>query len=612
MMTFTMVLGSNVTESAYMNDVDAKDVNSVNDDVDANSVSDVNGQLKSTVDSASSYENGLQHRQANNNMSLDAVDTCSPQNRRTSGRIRTAPQFYKSDPIPVKKDYKKLKKRQEQLRAKRIAEGKIVKPLPNKSDSKKNSSKKKSKDGKKEPFIISLKLARKSEPPPVFVKIETSQSTEMLWEKLALRDFLIRFDKYVKLPTRHGGTINDPSIEWNEYICKAIIVGLLKIVLNDGTERVEHGRHYLAEIEKTPAESSKLWIFLAEFLAHSELIERERALKGNDATLWTVDTSSISPNYPDSDVAKVRLVTRLMFLAAASETLRIAIQDDSDSVRQLQQESSEKLKELKATWDAQSTKLNELMGKQTDRQRQQSKDKLEASKHYFQTHTRQIEQHVYQQRRKCSVRTSALGTDVFQNRYWHFQQKSVEWPAWGSWIICEVGPGMNHPVAEIPKRLRKKKENDEKDVKGVKGLEKDIDMKNVEKNVEKSVEKDVEKDMKGVNCKGELENGIAKLKSSQINLAKKELVTAGEPEPIKKELDGPVESNAQKTKKGTAQVAERPLVPPHPNLESALYYVAGKENIQQLAKWINSQYPVSEKPPVWVKYLETYASYIDE
>lgn len=133
--------------------------------------------------------------------------------RRTSGRKRTTPNFYKSEPLPVKKDYKRLKKKADQQRAKKIASGKVVKePSKNISKGKNVKVKKDNKDkekkdkkgsksqkdrkgdvkkGKKDPFIISLKLARKREAAPSFVKLETG-SKELLWIKLSLRDFLIR------------------------------------------------------------------------------------------------------------------------------------------------------------------------------------------------------------------------------------------------------------------------------------------------------------------------------------------------------------------------------------------------------------------------------------
>jgi hypothetical protein len=90
-------------------------------------------------------------------------------------------------------------------------------------------------------------------------------------------------------------------------------------------------------------------------------------------------------------------------------------------------------------------------------------------------------------------------------------------------------------------------------------------------------------------------------------------------EPAVKYENGGDESKKPK-KTPTKRISSKPasklvpsaVQPPHPNLQSNLFFVAGKENIVQLAKWINCQYPVSQKTPAWVKYLETYAAILDE
>lgn len=341
---------------------------------------------------------------------------------------------------------------------------------------------------------------------------------------------------------------------------------------------------------------------MAEFLAHTELIEQERALKGGDFLLEEMDLSYMKPIYPTTDLAKVQAVTKLMFQAVSSETVRITIQEDTDSLKHAQHNANNKLKELKATWESQTSKLTQLMQKQTERQIQSSKDKLESLKQMYKMETRHIEQDLYQRKKRCTVRTIPLGMDKFQNRYWHFQQKSSEWITWGSWIICETGPGLKNPVADKPKRSRKKKTDIETEIKAENSQIKvmngngiapqfELSDSNYNKSVDLSLVDSVKKEELKVKVNGDYQ------KESKANEVKK-------PQ-IKKQALVPNSSILKKEESLLRQ-------PPHPNLKSNLFYVSGKENITQLAKWINCQYPVNEKTPVWVKYLDTYSAILDD
>jgi hypothetical protein len=290
--------------------------------------------------------------------------------------------------------------------------------------------------GERGPLVISIKVPKKKVPPPNFIEIPVT-NLDVMWEKIRLREFLLRFDKLCRLPNRHANTVNDPTLEWNEFLFKSIIVSLIKVVANDTSPIVPYAKEYCSEVEKTPAESPKIWELVREYLE------------------WAgMDPSEATTNN-DMEMAQLQLVGKMVDVATSTETIRVTIENDVEQLRYIQKDVNEEIKQLKAAWDEQSLKLTKVQDTMPE---QQWKDKFVAMHRQSQAKIKKVEQRYFLQQKKYNQRTQCLGKDALKHHYWHFQQKQ-SFPDWGSWIICETSEGFVTPNRRF-KRPRKPKPRD--------------------------------------------------------------------------------------------------------------------------------------------------------
>lgn len=304
--------------------------------------------------------------------------------RRRSGRVRHVPKEFVPEPIKPK------------------ASRTIAKVKPKKKEEPKPS------------LIVKVAYVNPV-PRPAMSPIQLDCSLDVFWLRLNLREFLLRFDKLCRLPTRHATTVNDPLQPWNDYLYKATVVALFRLIENDTVPIFDYARHYLSEIEHTPAESSSLWNLVYEFLEQS------------DPYLSSADELT-------GEHYRLELIRRLMVLATGTETIRLTILNDHEQLRQLQMDQGDKIKSITAHLSESVRKLEKL--KSSDSQlyfdRVAAAERTAADKKF------RAQQTLHSQTHKYTLRTTPLGRDSEGNIYWNFQQKSKDIPSWGTWIVCEM------------------------------------------------------------------------------------------------------------------------------------------------------------------------------
>lgn len=416
---------------------------------------------------------------------------------------------------------------------------------------------------KQKPPSMIVKLHYKNvAPTPTFHKIELNCSLEVFWLRVNLREFLLRFDKLCRLPTRHAAVINDPLQEWNDYLYKAAMVAMLRLIANHDIPIIANARDYLNEVEHQPADSHEIWACLIGMLKTHDL-KAEHAL---------IDLNG--------EHLKLELMRRLMVLATGTETIRLTITSDWEQLRYIQQETADVIKKHQAHWQETKARLAKL--KSIGREVWESKQALA-----HKTMTDRVfraEQLIFHQMRKYNLRTVPLGTDNRRNTYWSLQQKSKDIPSWGSWIICE----MHHPfeadldtgklVAEMFQRREERKERAKARAQA------------------KSKEKqEAAAAVAAAPAVAEAVVGDSNTQATTEAQPHVALETKPMPrlvlKPPKKE-DGESESPANGEKKPPSKCKEprsRRLVIKHPKAETTLYYVSAKEDMRALASWIRSQ-----------------------
>ncbi|ANB15433.1 hypothetical protein AWJ20_3060 [Sugiyamaella lignohabitans] len=542
--------------------------------------------------------------------------------RRTSGRVRVTPQFYVGEPLPPPKKRKKKKTTGGASKKAKTTEiissidenGELVivngdgnpttsgktlpaSMIPGKAKSKAKSKGKEKSDSKDDtkgekkskPLLkISIK-SRKKVPPPSFIPIENNFPLPMIWEKLVIREFVLRFDKLCRMPTRHATSINDPNLQWNEYLYKSLIVSILKVIANDTVPVISNVKAYLGEVEKTSAESEKLWHILEELvLGYNEPgFDNDSEFQHKYGTELAVE------------LWRLQLVRKLVVQATCTETIRLTIQHDQDELRRIQLDTIEEVKNLRASWEEQALKLTNAELQLSEADKARWKEKYLTAKQNNTNKIRKAEQNCYFLHMKYNQRTAPLGIDNIGNTYWHFQQKSNA-SAWGSWIIIEPNPKYETPLGD-PNEKKKKTKSKKKRKEG----EEDEEEKKVN---------DIQ-DGSSMPISG----------SSLSDTVKTEHFAASEaPEtpanPIIK-LDeeqatgntanvnlSPLQTGAsQEVKEKNEQIQDH-LVESKP--QQRLFYISGKQAISELVEWIQAQWGVVNSN--LIKELDAYANKCDE
>lgn len=431
---------------------------------------------------------------------------------RKSSRRRSAPQHYTDEieypqPRPKKKARKSKTPNDDKVSIStstsnpmvislKFAKSKKDAAKKNAKDSKKDSkkdTKKGAKDGKKDKAKDKAKekaKAKKHAPvePPQFTAIPFSFPSDILWQRLALREFVMRFDKLCKLPMQHSSSINDPTAEWSLFLYKSVILVLVRIVFNDVYPIFQSTKEYLNEFKKTAADSPRLWVLLDWYVTHAQFAQKspqqqqEALLNANGSTAQNDSEQHTEieltpevgvdgevaveqlPEFPPEDAKdpiagagdswedqerqRLDLMVKLMQIAAATATIRLTIEEDQAQVKKLSSETSDEIKRIKASWEETSQKLSKTRPSGPGAAMDRWQERYNTAKKYSNQQIKAAEDLLFFKQRKCNPRTSSIGKDTFGNTYWIFQQKSLDIEDLGSCIVCWKEKSITHPSGQ--------------------------------------------------------------------------------------------------------------------------------------------------------------------
>lgn len=431
---------------------------------------------------------------------------------RKSSRRRSAPQHYTDEieypqPRPKKKARKSKTPNDDKVSIStstsnpmvislKFAKSKKEAAKKNAKDSKKDSkkdTKKGAKDGKKDKTKDKAKekaKAKKHAPvePPQFTAIPFTFPSDILWQRLALREFVMRFDKLCKLPMQHSSSINDPTSEWSLFLYKSVILVLVRIVFNDVYPIFQSTKEYLNEFKKTAADSPRLWVLLDWYVTHAQFAQKspqqqqEALLNANGSTAQNdseqhteieltpevgVDGEVAVEEFPefppedakdpiagagdsweDQERQRLDLMVKLMQIAAATATIRLTIEEDQAQVKKLSSETSDEIKRIKASWEETSQKLSKTRPSGPGAAMDRWQERYNTAKKYSNQQIKAAEDLLFFKQRKCNPRTSSIGKDTFGNTYWIFQQKSLDIEDLGSCIVCWKEKSITHPSGQ--------------------------------------------------------------------------------------------------------------------------------------------------------------------
>lgn len=104
--------------------------------------------------------------------------------------------------------------------------------------------------------------------PPEFRPLDSHFPSSIIWLRLSVRDFVIRFEKIVTIPLKHYQALNNAVGEWDDRLYKAIVLMLFKVIYYDSGQVVPYKiqREYKRAIEKTQNNVAKVFALLDEFL----------------------------------------------------------------------------------------------------------------------------------------------------------------------------------------------------------------------------------------------------------------------------------------------------------------------------------------------------------
>lgn len=529
----------------------------------------------------------------------------SAQNRRTSGRVRHAPKpIYVAEPIQSQP--KSTKSKSKSKKATKGKDGKDSKKSAkgSKVSKEKKTAAKVAPNGEQK-VMISIKVPKKKVAPPNFIEIPVDRM-DVLWEKIRLREFMLRFDKLCRLPNRHTNTINDPLLEWNEYLFKSLAVSLIKVVANDTNPIVPYAREYCTEIEKTPAESPRLWELVKEYLQWA-------AIEFGDVA------------EEDEALAPLQLIGKMVDIATGTETIRLTIENDVEQLRYIQKDVSDEIKQLKAAWEEQMTKMAKIQDTMPE---QQWKDKLGAAQKQSRAKIKKVEQRYYFQQKKYNQRTQGLGQDAYKHRYWLFQYKH-NFPDWGSWIICETAEGWVNPNKRFkrpPKPKAKPTEHEEamleQDSKTKPTASDNAHMSNLgDERIQESAREEgsaggeserpagpsVPTANGAIDPAKSQHQGEPSNKTGSVRPENENGLVNGIKSEHKSEINGDLDATETATIQSEAHEdgANEPQRP-----GKKLFYVKGKLEVLSLVDWIKSQRGTPD--PSLIKELETYARHLDD
>lgn len=302
-------------------------------------------------------------------------------------------------------------------------------------------------------------------PPPPLKKVESRFPNRILWAKLCIRDFVLRFDRYAKIPSRFNTALDDITTEWDDRMYKSIVTVCMKFLVHDKSEPLvadpESVDHYFAEIERTVGNIEKVIRLVDEFLLKNSFIE-ESILYG------PIDIEQ--DDGFDQEYRFLHVLNTLIGVASQTSVVRNAFNDLSQQIRASTAAMNHEIEKADEAFDKLLTKIRAsrkevsnsppmYLQPKTSEPRKTKKEQLQdlmakevAGRAARNRRIAKANKVFNFQTRKLAQRTRPLGTDHFGNTYWQFQPRSVDVNDWGWWIVIEKNSAMLNSLQQPMRR----------------------------------------------------------------------------------------------------------------------------------------------------------------
>lgn len=253
--------------------------------------------------------------------------------------------------------------------------------------------------------------------PPELVPVDlegTNTTWSLFWLRANIREFLLRFDKLCRLPTRLASSVNDILQPWVAEQMKPVILSMLKLIANDQKPLLPNVRDYIVQIDLLEPHDERIWDWLLEFVEQLDPYAPD--------------------GVPETEEEQLALLRRLAVICTGTETIRVTVTSDADQLRYVEKDTQDEVKKINAKLKETQGKLAKL--KSVDPQ--VYSDRLAAAQRSADNKIWKAQQQLYIKMHKYNSRTTPIATDPLGNNYWALQYRSTTQTAWGSWIVCEM------------------------------------------------------------------------------------------------------------------------------------------------------------------------------
>lgn len=145
-----------------------------------------------------------------------------------------------------------------------------------------------------------------------------------------VREFFLRFEKCLKIVTKHIHTVNNPNSEWTDLTYRSVILCILRVLQTDDKPEIHWGllSEGIKEIERTPPDDTKLWTILCSIL---------------DGHIDPANYTDFSQHRP-----RLSLIIVLITLAMGTSMLRDRIETDQVNLKKEEKQTAEEIRSIKA------------------------------------------------------------------------------------------------------------------------------------------------------------------------------------------------------------------------------------------------------------------------
>ncbi|KAF5101266.1 hypothetical protein D0Z00_000936 [Geotrichum galactomycetum] len=302
-------------------------------------------------------------------------------------------------------------------------------------------------------------------PPPPLTKVESQFPTRILWAKLCIRDFVLRFDRYAKIPSRFNTALDDITTEWDDRMYKSIVTVCMKFLVHDKSEPLTADPvsvdHYFAEIERTVGNIEKVIRLVDEFLLKNSFIEKSILYEPIDVE----QEDGFGQEY-----RFLHVLNTLVGVAGQTSIVRNAFNDLSQQIRASTTAMNQEIEKAEDAFDKLLIKIRAsrkevnnsppmYLQPKTSEPRKTKREQLQdlmakevAGRAARNRRIAKANKVLNFQTRKLAQRTRPLGTDHYGNTYWQFQPRSVDVNDWGWWIVVEKNSAMPNSLQQPVRR----------------------------------------------------------------------------------------------------------------------------------------------------------------